>query len=51
MEIKINGGRTVKEFLEKYKDKSVWHLAWSLYWRGWLLLVGFWFIVYIALTL
>lgn len=35
MEIKItDDNNTTENFLERYKGKSIWNLAWSLYWRG-----------------
>lgn len=49
MEIKITDGKTAGEFLAKHKDKSVWSLAWSLYWRGYLAFMGvlfcFWLVI------
>jgi len=55
MEIKITNGKTAGEFLAKYKDKSVWSLAWSLYWRGYVALLGvmfcFWIVVVLAALL
>ena len=42
---------TIKEYLEKYKDKTLWSLAWSMLWRGWLLGIGAYFLLLIGIGL
>lgn len=42
---------TIKEYLEKNKDKTLWSLAWSMLWRGWLLGVGAYFLLMMGMGL
>lgn len=42
--------KKVEDFLKENKDLTVYGLAWSMLWRGWVLVMGFYFVMALVIA-